>query len=130
MLRKLEIKDRKREQLYTTGEAILSIFKGRTNYTLSRMSRASRYKRQTEVDIDESREVIDELQQEMYDIEGRYEQELHTVNDKWGEIANDIQEFTITPYKKDIHVEMYGIGWIPHYYLIMNGQPVLVSAFA
>ncbi len=127
---KLEIKDRKREQLYTTGEAILSIFKGRTNYTLSRMSRASRYKRQTEVDIDESREVIDELQQEMYDIEGRYEQELHAVNDKWGEIANDIQEFTITPYKKDIHVEMYGIGWIPHYYLIMNGQPVLVSAFA
>ncbi|MDQ7036661.1 MAG: hypothetical protein Q9P01_18065 [Anaerolineae bacterium] len=53
---KIEIKDRKQEQLLTGGEAVLSLLKGRTNYTLSRLSRASRYKKQTEVDLQESQE--------------------------------------------------------------------------
>ncbi|MEL7433737.1 MAG: DUF87 domain-containing protein, partial [Chloroflexota bacterium] len=60
-----EIRDRNREQLYTAGEAALSLLQGRTNYTLSRMSRTTRYKRQTEVDIQESQEVIMEIEREM-----------------------------------------------------------------
>jgi hypothetical protein len=125
---RLEIRDRKREQLYTTGEAVLSIFKGRTNYTLSRMSRATRYKRQTEADIQESREVMDDLQQEMGDLEAQYEREMQAIDNKWGQIANDIGEHTISPYKKDIHMEMYGVGWIPHYALNIQGRMVLVPA--
>lgn len=126
---KMEIRDRKREQMYTTGEAVLSIFKGRTNYTLSRMSRTTRMKRQTEADIEESRDVINEIQNEMISLEEDYEVQLQQINDNWAKVANDIQEFTITPYKKDIHVELFGIGWIPHWYVILDNQPVLVPAF-
>ncbi len=126
---KTEIRDRKREQMYTTGEAVMSLFKGRTNYTLSRMSRTSRMKRQTEVDIEESREVINEIQNEMITLEEEYERELQAINERWAQVANDIQEYTITPYKKDIHLELYGIGWIPHWYIILDNQPVLVAAF-
>ncbi len=125
-----EIQDRKREQLYTTGEAIFSILQGRTNYTLSRMSRAQRYRRQTELDIGESQGVIAEIEQEMYDLEQEYEQKLNEVNNKWAQIAGNIQEYTITPYKKDIHVNIYGVGWVPHYYINLGGQPVVISAFA
>jgi len=125
---KLEIRDRKREQLYTTGEAVFSLFQGRTNYTLSRMSRASRYKRQTEADIQESRDVLGELQGEMGDLEQDYEAQLQAIDDKWAKVANQVNEYTITPYKKDIHIEMYGIGWIPHYYMVSNGQPIIISA--
>ena len=127
---KLEIRDRKREQMYTTGEAVLSIFKGRTNYTLSRMSRASRYKRQTEADIEESRETINQIQDEMIGLEEQYERELQEINDKWAKVANDIQEYTITPYKKDVHLELFGIGWIPYWYVILDNRPVMVSAFS
>lgn len=127
---KLEIRDRKREQMYTTGEAVLSIFKGRTNYTLSRMSRATRYKRQAEADIEESREVIQEIESEMLTLEQEYEQQLQDINDKWAKVANDIQEYTITPYKKDIHIELFGIGWVPHWYVSIDNQPVFVSAFS
>lgn len=124
----LEIRDRQREQLYTTGEAVLSLFKGRTNYTLSRMSRATRYKRQTEEDISESQEVIADIEREMYALEQEYEQKLNEVNHKWGEIANQMQEYTITPYKKDIHIMIFGVGWIPHYYVNVSGQPLVISA--
>lgn len=126
---KLEIRDRKREQMYTTGEAVLSIFKGRTNYTLSRMSRTSRMKRQTEADIEESRDVINEIQNEMIALEEEYERQLQSINDNWAKVANDVQEYTITPYKKDIHIELFGIGWIPYWYVQLDNQPVFVSAF-
>lgn len=126
---KLEIQDRKREQMYTTGEAVFSLLKGRTNYTLSRMSRTSRMKRQTEADIDESRDIIVQIQNEMVGLEEEYESKLQQINDSWAKIANDIQEFTVTPYKKDVHVELFGIGWIPHWYVSVDGKAVLVIAF-
>ena len=126
---KLEIRDRRREQLYTTGEAVLSIFQGRTNYTLSRMSRANRYKRQTEADIQESREVIREIEREMADLEMDYEQQLQAINQKWIEIAAQVEELTITPFKKDISLDMFGVGWIPHYYTLLGNQPLVVPAF-
>jgi hypothetical protein len=127
---KLEIEDRNRERVYTTGEAILSIFQGRTNYTLSRMSRANRYKRQTEEDIRESHEEISNIEGEIIALEEEYEQKLNEINQKWAQIANDIEEHTITPYKKDINVTLFGVGWIPHYYVNQNGQPLVIPAFA
>jgi hypothetical protein len=127
---KLEIKDRKREQMYTTGEAMLSIFKGRTNYTLSRMSRTSRMKRQTEAEIDESRDVINRIEDEMVSLEEEYERQLQAVNDNWAKVANNVQEYTVTPYKKDIHIELFGIGWIPYWFVMIDNQPVFVSAFS
>ena len=62
---KSELKDRQREELFTTGEALLSLWKGRTNYTLSRMSRATRYKKQTKEDIQESYDFIDDIDREI-----------------------------------------------------------------
>jgi hypothetical protein len=123
-----EIKDRKREQLFTTGEALFSLAQGRTNYTLSRMSRASRYKRQTELDLGESQDVISELEGEMLKLEQEYEAKLNEVNNKWGQVANNIEELTITPLKKDIYINIFGVGWIPNYYVNAGGTPIVVPA--
>ncbi|MAS37756.1 MAG: hypothetical protein CL610_27415 [Anaerolineaceae bacterium] len=124
-----ELADRKREQTFTTGEAFFSLLKGRTTYTLSRTSRARRYTRQTEEDLQESIDVLRELDQEMDDVEQRFEAELRQVNEKWAQVANDVQEHLITPYKKDIHIELFGVGWLPHWYAEAGGQPVLLPAF-
>ncbi len=127
---KLELRDRKREELYTTGEAALSLFKGRTTYTLSRMSQATRMRRQTNEDLKESREVLRDIDREMDALEKRYEAELQQINDKWAQVAASTQEYLITPLKKDIQIELFGIGWIPYWYLLANGQALLLTAFA
>ena len=44
---KKELADLKREQLFTTGEAVLGLLKGRTAFTLSRMSRSAVYKQRS-----------------------------------------------------------------------------------
>jgi hypothetical protein len=124
-----ELKDRKREELFTTGEAVLSLFKGRTSYTLSRMSRASRYRKQTKEDLRESQVVIGDIEGQMGDLEGEYEQKLNAFNDRWARVASEMQEYVITPYKKDIQLEVFGLGWVPYWYMELNGQTVLLPAF-
>ncbi len=126
---KKELGDRRREELFTTGEALLSLWQGRTNYTLSRMSRATRYRRQTKEDISESYDSLDELEKEMGEVEAEFEQVLEQTNQKWAQIANNTQEHVINPYKKDIQLELFGIGWLPGWYMVQNGQPQVIDAF-
>lgn len=124
-----ELRDRRREELYTTGEALLSLWRGRTNYTLSRMSRATRYRRQTKEDMAESHDFLDEVERQMGDLEEEFEVALKAVTDKWINIAHQTEEYVVSPYKKDIQVELFGVGWMPSWYLNINGQNVLVDAF-
>ena len=126
---KREISDRKREQLFTTGEAMMSLWKGRTNYTLSRMSRANRYREQTQEDIKESYEALEEIEQEMASLEQDFGVEAEKLNDKWGKVLSNVEEHIITAYKKDIQLELFGIGWMPSWYTMINNQPVLIDAF-
>jgi hypothetical protein len=125
---KKEIGDRKREELFTAGEAALSLLRGRTAYTLSRASRATRMRRQTSEDLKESEEVILEIEQEMAELEQQFEVELNQLNERWAAIANTVEDYLVTPYKKDIHTELFGVTWFPHWYAIINGQPVLMPA--
>jgi hypothetical protein len=126
---KRELSARKREELFTQGESILSLLKGRTTYTLSRTSRANRYTQQTRDDLRESEEVIAEIEGEMQETEDQFQAELRTVNDKWAKIAADKQEYVITAFKKDIQLELYGIGWIPFWYAEVNQQPLMLPAY-
>ncbi len=55
---------------------------------------------------------------------------LQEINDKWAKIAMTVEEVRLTPYKKDTVIEIYGIGWVPNWYVVLNGQPVMLPAFA
>ena len=37
------------------------------------------------------------------------------VNAYWGEAATQVEEYRITPYKKDIFLSVFGIGWQPNW---------------
>lgn len=124
-----ELRDRKREQTFTTGEALLSIFRGNTNFTLSRMSRTGRMSRQTEIDLQQNRQQLGDLERQMEDLKVEFSTVMQQTVDKWAKAATDVQEFLITPYKKDIAVALFGVGWIPHYYVNAGGQPIIVKAF-
>ena len=125
---KKELTDRQREELFTAGEAFISILNKRYAYTLSRASSASRQRRQTKEDLDESHAVIAEIEQEIAQVEQLFEAELSKLNQKWVGITNQVQDYRVTPYKKDIHVELFGITWMPNWYINVNGQQVFLNA--
>ena len=124
-----EFKDLGREELATFGEAAISLLRGRTAYTLSRVTRARRYKGQAREDISESTEVLRELENDMQNLQGRFERELAGISEKWNRIANQVENFRVTPNKKDIHPELFGIGWIPEYIVEVDGYPVRLPAW-
>lgn len=124
-----QFKDLNQEQLVTAGEAVLSLLKGRTAYTLSRVSRTRRYKGQAQEDVSESYAVLAEVEAQMDDVQRRFEYELQKISDKWNQIAGTVEEVRITPYKKDIHHELFGVGWMPQYLLVINDLPVAIPAW-
>jgi hypothetical protein len=125
---KQELAERKREELFTTGEAILSLLNRRTAYTLSRMSRASLYRKQSKSDIDEFEQMLADLEQEAAALQEEFQGVVREVNERWAKVATQVEEYTIQPYKKDISVDLFGIGWLPYWYGNMNGQTLLLPA--
>lgn len=124
-----QLQEAKNEELFTTGEALLSLLRGRTTYTLSRVSRTRRYKGYIQEDIYKSEAQIAELERQLYEKEQEFQHALAEANAYWGEAASLVEEYRISPYKKDIYLGIFGIGWRPHWLITANGQPLLLPAW-
>lgn len=66
-------------------------------------------------DIEESMDVIEVFKQELEDLEIEMNDAVEEIEDRWAEAAREIEEAAFTPYKKDIHVEMFGVAWFPYW---------------
>jgi hypothetical protein len=126
---KHQLDQEKRIELFTTGEAVASLLKGRTAFTLSRMARASLFRKRSRGDVELHRQNLSELDEKIVELEEQFERELKIVNDRWARVAQQQSEFVIQPYKKDIMIDMFGIGWIPFYYANINGQSLMLPAY-
>lgn len=105
------------------------MLRGRTTYTLSRVSRTRRYKGYIQEDIYKSEAQIAELERQLYEKEQEFQRALAEANAYWGEAASLLEEHRISPYKKDIYLGIFGIGWRPHWLIAANGQPLLLPAW-
>ncbi len=126
---KRQLADLKREELFTRGETLLSLFKGRTSFTLSRSSRVSRYKNQAGAHLSASEQTLADLEDKGAALQEQFKVDVQAVTDKWAKVAVDVQAYMVTPYKKDIQLELFGVGWIPYYYTQINGQPLLLQGY-
>ncbi len=124
-----ELQTNKRLKTFTTGEAILGLMKGQTSYTLSRMNMAEYWKQRTQGKLDMSQLQIQQINDEVQELQRKFNDDMAAVNEKWARVAVTVEEYPVQPYKKDILVELFGIGWQPHWYAESAGQPVLLPAF-
>lgn len=125
-----ELAARRREEMFTVGESLLSLMRGRTTYTVSRMSRASRYRTMTDERLNESKYSIDDIERQMGELEAEYETALREAGERWAQAVEQTQVSPISPLKKDIYLEVFGIGWQPNWMMALDGQRVLLPAFA
>lgn len=117
------------EELFTAGEAALSLLRGRTTYTLSRVSRTRRYRQQAREDVHAAEQTIAEMEAALDELQAEMERELALIDQKWGRIAGLLEEYPIRPYKKDIHLVVFGVGWLPHWVVTTGGRPAVVPAW-
>ena len=119
-----ELSSRKMEQLGTGLETVAGFLGfGRkrsftTNITKGRMAK------QAKSDVEESEAAIKDFQDQIKEIEAEKEAAIQAVNDKWGEVASQITEIPITPQKKDILLDFFGVAWMP-YHLVKTGEQLI-----
>jgi hypothetical protein len=123
-----ELDARKREEMISGAETALQLLRGRSYYALSRTSRMRRYTTSTTDRVGLSEQQLAAVLQEMDQTEAEMEKALRAVEKKWSDIAADVQELALTPLKKNIHVDLFGIGWVPYWDVLVNGQPVILPA--
>ncbi len=117
-----KLSQRKQEEVANIAETVFSFFGGRKRSISSAISKRNRSS-QAAADVEESREEIEEHRAEIEELKQEMEAALAEVEEKWVEIAEDVTEIGVPPYKKDIDVIVFGIGWVP-YHLVQTGDRV------
>jgi hypothetical protein len=122
---------RKLEELGTHAENVLGFLTGsRSTTRISRSLTKRRLTAQAKADIDESQEVLEELNDELADLSEEIEAVVDEIEEKWGEAASVVEEIPVTPLKKDILTEIFGVAWVPHHIVVMDGRELELPGFA
>jgi hypothetical protein len=115
-----ELSQRKMEELGTHAENVLSLFRGRSRRLSTSLSKR-RMTEKAKADVEESLDTIEDLEEQIQDLEDEKDLALQEVERKWSEIIEQDTEIPVTPYKKDILIDLFGVAWMP-YHIIRSGS--------
>jgi hypothetical protein len=118
---KSELSNRKLEEAGNVAETFAGLFGLTRKRSLSSSLTKRRMTSQAKSDVDESVAAIKDIQDQIAVIEKEKAAALQAVNDKWGEVANQITEIPISAQKSDILLDFFGVAWMP-YHLVKTGE--------
>ena len=119
----------KGEEYTSYAETALGFFGiGRKKSVSTAMSKRSRTARAKD-DVEESIEEIEELKGDLAELKEELAAELDEIEEKWSEIAADVTVISVSPYKKNIDVDLFGVAWIPHYLIQVDDDFEEFTAF-
>jgi hypothetical protein len=119
---KSELSQRKIEEMGTAAENVFGLFSGRrSSRRLSSSLTKRRLTSQAKADVDESVDAITEMKKQIADLEKEKQAALQQVNDRWGDLANQISTMKVDALKKDVLLELFGVGWFP-YHVVKSGD--------
>ncbi len=123
-----ELSQRKLEEVGTHAENLISLLAGRQRRMTTSLTKR-RMTSQAKADVKESLDAIEQYKKEIVELERERLQSLEEVEVKWQEILENTIEIPVTPYKKDILIELFGVAWIPYYLYDDDGRKVELAAY-
>ena len=124
-----ELSQRKLEEVGTHAENLISLLAGRQRRMTTSLTKR-RMTSQAKADVQESLDAIEEYKREIEEMERERLQSLQDVEEKWQEILENTVDIPITPYKKDILVELFGVAWTPYYLYDDGGRQEELAAYS
>ncbi len=124
-----EAQARKIESYVGTAETLAGFLGFGRKRSISATMSKHRMTKKAEADIEESKEEIEAVKRDLAEIEKELIQELEEIKERWEEAAAEIEETVITPYKKNIHLELFGVAWMPHWSLEVGGETIEVLGY-
>lgn len=126
---KAEHSQRKQQEVVSHAETLFSLFSKRRRSLSSSMSKR-RMTAKAKADIEESEEEIEELTKEIEAMEEEAEEALQEVKKKWEAVAAETTTIPVTPYKKDISVDLFGVAWLPYLLVEVDGRFIELAGYA
>ncbi len=124
-----ELNQRKTEELGNLAEMGASLIGlGRKKSLTSQLTKR-RLTAQAKGDVDESVQSIAQYKQDLAALLQQREQIVQEITDRWGQAVNDVSEVSVSPKKADIYVNLFGVAWLPYYYVQFDHQTTELPAF-
>ncbi len=123
------LNQRRLEEAGTHGELLLSFLSKRkksisSSLTKRRMtSDAKASLKKEELDVEQALKNLNALEEEAKAKVAELEQE-------WNKKVNATIEIPVTPMKKDIYIENFGIGWVPYYRVKTSDRTYVIPAYS
>jgi len=89
-----------------------------------------RMTQKAKADVEESLDAIEDYKEDLAEMEAELARELEEIKDRWGEIANEISEIPVKPYKKDVLIDLFGVAWFPYHVVESGGEIIKVAGFS
>ncbi len=124
----VELSQRKMEEIGKHAENLIRLLAGRQR-SISTSLTKRRMTSQAKADVKESLEMIEQYKKEIEDLERDRLEALAEVEEKWREILEGDVEIPVAPYKKDILMDLFGVGWMPYYVYDDGGKEVELAAY-
>ena len=126
-----ELSQRKWEELGTDVENVLGLFGGRKSSR--RISSSLSKRRQTEKakgDVEDSRDTIQDLSKQVEALQKERDRVVAEINNRWGEMANQITEIPVVAQKKDILLDLFGVAWMPFHQVKIGAELIELPGYA
>ena len=123
-----ELSQRRMEELGTHGELLLSLLGSRRKSVSSSLSKR-RMTQQAKMELEQEEKELVMLEKNVEDLRKEKVEALDGLEKEWQEIVEEVTEVPLTPYKKDIFVEYFGIVWMPYYLIRVEDRLREVPAF-
>jgi len=105
---------RKREVLVASGEMLLTLLRRRRVYrTVSWTASRRRLAEKAKMDVQESREEIEDLEAGLSELREELEEEIRRITPRWPDILKALRPHTLHPRRSDIEVITVGLAWVP-----------------
>lgn len=119
---------RRSEQTAADLEFISGLLGGRKRPVSNSVSKR-RMTQQAKGQLDEARKLLKDMREEWKQLADEREAELARVQLEWQERAAQVTSIPVTPAKKDIFIELFGVAWMPYYLIDSPDGTLELAAF-
>jgi hypothetical protein len=118
-----ELEQRRMEEFGTHAETVMSLFSKRKRRISTSLTKR-RMTKQAQADVEESEKAIEDYMEQMEELEAELKEAVEDVKERWGGIANQVDEISVRPYKKDVLIDLYGVAWVPYYVVQSDDETI------
>lgn len=125
-----EYRARKMEEVGQGASFLAGLFGIGRKKSLSSSMTKRRLTSSSKAELEQEKADLEALQTQLANLGKDKDEAIQAAKDRWEEAANKFELVSVTPYRKDIYTDFFGIAWAPYYSLLVDGFEREIPAYS